>query len=130
MQDAEPESPTAESVTSPSPSNSSNCTRNSTSEDRSFMERKRAMVESVREHMMAKLNLKEVPKSPTMDAAQLATYRALVQTMQDMDHQERDCGEKEETTHFSKHPRLYHPEVFAPAEAPNLFHLGKDKGSD
>lgn len=130
QQDAEPmesESPTTENVTSPS-----NCTRNRTStEGRSFAEKRKALIESIRQHMMAKLNMMEPPRrvaSRPLSASQLATYQALVQALQS-DHS-HDCGDDEETTHFSKHLRLYHPGLFVSTEPSDLHHLGKTKSSD
>lgn len=118
---------------SPTPEDITNCTRNKTStEERSFLEKKQAMVESVRDHMLAKLNLKEAPKNRasnlSLTPAQLAKYQALMQVLQQDDNlQDHDCGAAEETTHFSKHLRLYQPELFVPTEPPDLLHLGKTK---
>ncbi len=120
------ESPTAENITAPA---SSNCTSNRTSRtERTFLERKQAMVKSVRQHMLAKLNLNEAPRSLAsnpLSPAQLAQYESLIQALQQDDSSPDCAAAKEETTHFSKHLRLYHPELFVPTQPPDLFHLGK-----
>lgn len=129
----------AESPTADNSSSSSNCTRRNSSTsstpEHALLQKRQAMLEAVRTHMLAKLNMKSPPKGSNkpLTPAQLAQYRSLMKVLEQDDgastpEGRSGCGAGEETTHFSKHLKMYSPESFVPTEKPELFHqLGKKK---
>lgn len=84
-------------------------------------EQKEATLESILQHMLAKLNLDEPPQTvgdsndTVISEALMASYHAhLLAQRQDTDAQQK-CGE-EKTTHFSRRPMLYYPDHYASTE--------------
>lgn len=114
-----------------SPSSAANVSGNNAS---SHEERRSAMLYSIRQHIMAKLNLEEQPQGapPNPDfelsPALLASYYAHVEALKQGAGAPEVCSE-EETTHFSRHTKLYNPERFMPSE-PNPRHFQLSNGDD
>lgn len=123
------QTPEAISATdSPSPGN---CTENKTSSSPSFSEKKQAMIDSVRQHILFKLDLKEPPTNTVaigdLPASVVSEYHAQLQALEQNEEtpQDRECRGGE-STHFSKHLRLYYPDAFVSEDPPlDHFQVGK-----
>lgn len=109
-------------------SSPANCTKKNTTE-RNYNES--AMLDSIRQHFLAKLNLTEAP-SPLQAGAKLeippdmlSSYYASLQTQQQSEKEPQDCPDKK-TTHYSRSVNLYSPDQYVSAQAiPDHFVLGK-----
>lgn len=123
----------------PSPTSSSNCSssaeRNETSRSRNFSssaERMDAMLDSIRQQILLKLNLQEPPENPKLPAAtsippsMLSTYYAHLQSVDADDSHECSRSEGSEATHFSRNLQLYYPHNFVSVKLPpDHFQIGK-----
>lgn len=120
-------------ISTPLPANGS--VNNDSRSPDSDEQQKQAMMDSIRQHMLAKLNMEEPPQgAPPADtaipAALLANYYAQLQAQQQTGDDPQKCREEQERiTHFSRHPRLYYPDHFvSTVPAPGSFQM--DSGDD
>lgn len=90
------------------------------------------MLDSIQQHILAKLNMTElpenVPANATIPAELLASYFAHLQSQEQDAGGPQECSE-DETTHFSRHSKLYYPDHYAPAE-PNSHNFQLYSGDD
>ena len=98
-------------------------------------EQRRAMLYSIQQHIMAKLNLRELPPQDApsdpdfeLPPALLASYYAHVESLKQGAEDTDKCSE-EETTHFSRHTKLYYPERYV-SEEPNAHRFQLTSGDD
>ena len=99
-------------------------------------EQRRAMLESIRRNILAKLDL-ENEEADISSAArlvspdQLSSYRAQLQALQQQEESGPQKCRSEKTTLFSRHPRFYYPNHFVsvPPNA-NRFQLDSEAGVD
>lgn len=124
------EQPPTSSVPTPTtPSPPQNCTQNKTSTSRSFSEQKETVVNSIRQQILAKLNLNELPQSvpatSDLPPSLLADYYANLQALRQNADEPHEC-QVGETTHFARHLRLYYPDSYVPVNSPpGQFQVGK-----
>jgi hypothetical protein len=132
IEDLQTSVPTAP-ITTPAPP--ANASGNNAS---SFHGERGRLLQSIQQHIIAKLNMRELPPStpslkiPEIPAAVMETYHAHLRALEQGADAEEKCGE-EETTRFSRYTKLYNPEYYGFSE-PNSDHFelgdGDEKGEE
>lgn len=108
-----------------------NCTtKNKTSTVSNDTEQRQVMMNSIRQQILAKLNMREPPPTTGASAGELpqsvlSSYYAHLQSMEQNAEPQQECHGGE-STYFSRHLSLYHPADFASYNPPaDHFQVGK-----